>query len=207
MISKTYKLVSLLLVAVFLLAACAPQTVPTVDTNDIANKVMTAVAATVSAQQTQTAAAQPLVTATPVFVPTETPMLPTATPFVIASATVKPSSGGGGGGGPVTYTYACDPDIGKRPRDNAVFHRGDSFDVKWTIVNTGTATWVAGKDLVYFSGPHLTGATFFQLPQMKPGDKFSIIMDAVAPMQKGNYVMTWKLQGGFCYPYIAITVE
>ncbi len=205
MISKTYKLVSLLLVTVFLLAACAPKTVPTVDTNDIANKVMTAVAATISAQQSQTAAAQPLATATPVVIPTETPMLPTATPFVIASSTLKPSSGGGGGG-PVTYSYACDI-VRQRPYDNTTFHPGDSFDVKWTIVNTGTATWVAGLDLVYYSGPKMTGASFVQLPQMKPGDTYSIVFDAHAPMEKGHHVMTWKLQGGFCYPYVAINVE
>ncbi len=205
MISKTYKLVSLLLAAVFLLAACAPQAAPTVDTNQIVNQVMTAVAATVSAQQAQTAAAQPLATATLVSLPpTKTPVLPTATPFVIASPTTKPSSGGGGA---TVYTYDCDPDIGKRPRDNSTFHPGDSFDVKWTIVNTGTATWEAGYDLVYLSGPQMTGATFFELPRMKPGDKWSKVMDAVAPMQKGHHVMTWKLQGGFCYPYVAINVE
>ncbi len=205
MTSKTYKLVSLLLVAVFLLAACAPQAAPTVDTEQIVNQAVEAVAATLSVQQAQTAAAQPQATTTEVVSPaTETPVLPTATPFVIASPTTKPSTGGGGN---VTYSYSCDPDIGKRPRDNSTFHPGDSFDVKWTIVNTGTATWEAGYDLVYFSGPNLTGATFFELPRMKPGDKFSKVMDAVAPMAKGNYVMTWKLQGGFCYPYVAITVE
>lgn len=206
MTSKTYKLVSLLVAAVFLLAACAPQAAPTVDTEQIVNQAVEAVAATLSAQQAQTAAVQPPASPTPelLLAPTDTPVLPTATPFVIASPTTKPSTGGGGY---VTYSYACDPDIGKRPRDNGTFHPGDSFDVKWTIVNTGTAVWEAGYDLVYFSGPQLTGATFFELPRIKPGDKFSIVMDAVAPMQKGNYVMTWKLQGGFCYPYVAITVE
>lgn len=205
MTSKTHKLVSLLLTTVFLLAACAPQAAPTVNADEIVNQAVEAVAATLSAQQALTAAAQPQATATEVAPSvTETPALPTATPFVIASPTTKPSSGGGG---TTVYSYACDPDIGKRPRDNSTFHPGDSFDVKWTIVNTGTATWEAGYDLVYFSGPQLTGATFFELPRMKPGDKFSIVMDAVTPNLKGNYVMTWKLQGGFCYPYIAITVE
>lgn len=205
---KLHKSISILLVAVFFLAACTPQQVApaTVDTDQIANQVMTAVAATVSVGQTQTQVAMPTATVTFTAVPpTETALLPTATPFVIPTATR--SSSGGGGGGTTVYTYACDPDIQKRPRDNAVFKPGDSFDVKWTIVNTGTATWVSGYDLVYYSGPQLTGATSFQLPQLKPGEKWSIVMDAVAPMTKGNYVMTWKLQGGFCYPYVAITVE
>lgn len=205
------KTISLLLATVFILAACVPQAAPApaaVDADEIANQVMTAVAATISVAQTQTAAAQ--LTATFTFTPappTPTTILPTATPFVIPTATRSASGSGGSGGGGVTYTYACDPDIGKRPRDNAVFKPGDSFDVKWTIVNTGSATWEAGYDLVYFSGPQMTGATYFELPKMKPGDQWSIVMDAAAPMQKGNYVMTWKLQGGFCYPYVAITVE
>ena len=206
---KNTKLISLLMAVVFVLSACIPQqaAAPTIDANEIADQVMTAVAATVSVGQTQTAEAQP--TATFTFTPappTETPLLPTTTPFVIPTAT-RSSSGGGGGGGTTTYSYSCDPDIGKRPRDNATFKPGDSFDVKWTIVNTGTATWEAGYDLVYYSGDLMTGATYFELPRMKPGDKYSVVMDAVAPAGKGFHVMTWKLQGGFCYPYVAIFVE
>lgn len=207
--TKTHKLLSLLAAAAFLLAACAPQAVApaTVDPDEIVKQVMTAVQGTVSVGQTQTVVAQPTATLTFTPVPpTNTPLLPTATPFVLATPT-KVVSGGGGGGGGTTYSYSCDPDIGKRPRDNAVFKPGDSFDVKWTIVNTGTTTWEAGYDLVYFSGPQMTGATYFELPRMKPGDQWSIVMDAAAPMERGNYVMTWKLQGGFCYPYVAITVE
>jgi hypothetical protein len=205
--TKIHKLISMLAAAAFLLAACAPQAVApaTVDPNEIVKQVMTAVQGTVSVGQTQTAAAQPTATFTFTPVPpTATPILPSATPLVIPTATR--SSGGGGGGG-TTYSYSCDPDIGKRPRDNSVFKPGDSFDVKWTIVNTGTTTWEAGYDLAFYSGPQLTGATFFELPRMKPGDKYSIVMDAAAPMERGDYVMTWKMQGGFCYPYIAITVE
>lgn len=210
--TKTHKLISMLAVLAVLLTACAapqPAAVPaaaTVDPDEIAKQVMTIVAATISAERAQTQAAQPTATLTFTPVPpTNTPLLPSATPLVIPSAT-RVITGGGGGGG-TTYSYSCDPDIGKRPRDNAVFKPGDSFDVKWTIVNTGTATWEAGYDLVYFSGPQMTGATFFELPRMEPGDQWSIVMDAAAPMERGNYVMSWKLQGGFCYPYIAITVE
>jgi hypothetical protein len=202
---KSYKYISLMLVAVFVLAACAPQqAAPTVDTDEIANQVMTAVASTVEVLQAQTAAAEPSATATFTPVPsTETPILPSATPFVIASPT---KSSSGGGGGTTTYSYACDV-IRQRPRDNTVFKPGDSFDVKWTIINTGTATWDAGYDLVYSSGPLMTNATSFQLPKMEPGDQYSIVMDAAAPMEKGHQVMAWKLQGGFCWPYVAIDVE
>jgi hypothetical protein len=37
------------------------------------------------------------------------------------------------------------------------------------------------------------------------GDR--IIIDAVAPAEKGKHVMTWVVEGNMCYPYIAIVVE
>jgi len=47
-----------------------------------------------------------------------------------------------------------------------------------------------------------------ELPEMKPGAQFVVpVFDAFAPKERGFHVETWKLQGGFCYPYIAINVE
>lgn len=205
---KMKRLVYVMLAAAFLAAACVPgQATPAA--TDIADQVATAVAATVSALQTATAAAvTPTHTPTPSLTPTSTPVLPTATPFVVTPPTSTGGGGsGGGGGGGAAPTYSCDPDIQKRPRDNSEFHPGDDFDVKWTILNTGTATWPAGVDLTYFSGPQMTSITFFELPEMKPGDTFSVVMDANAPAQTGFQVMTWKVQGGYCYPYVAINVK
>ena len=205
---KTYRIVSLLLTAAFLLAACSPApapTAPTVDLTDIANQVSTAVAGTIAAQQTGTAAAQPPTeTPAPNIPPTITPVLPTATPFVVPTATSYSSSGGGSGS--TTAKYACDI-IRQRPLDNSEFKPGDDFDIKWTIVNTGTATWPAGTDFKYFSGPKMTSAGALELPQMKPGDQYSVAFDARAPSEKGFQVMTWSVQGGFCYPYVAIIVD
>ncbi|HEV8259140.1 MAG TPA: NBR1-Ig-like domain-containing protein [Burkholderiales bacterium] len=205
---KMNRLVFVLVATALLAAACAPgQATP--DAAEIADQIATAVAATVSAQQSATAAALALATATlaptatSTFTPT--PVLPTATPFVIVPATSSGGGGGGGGGG--SATFACDPDTGKRPRDNSEFHPGDDFDVKWTIINTGTETWPAGYDLVYFSGPQMTSVTFLELPEVKPGKSYSVVLDGNAPAEKGFQVMTWKLQGGFCYPYVAIQVN
>jgi hypothetical protein len=86
---------------------------------------------------------------------------------------------------------------------------GDTFDIKFTIKNTGTKTWPAGYDLTYFSGPNMAPAfpAVIELPEMKPGDLFAVgPYDATAPAEKGLHVMTFKLQGGFCWPYIAINV-
>ena len=209
MTPKTYRIVSLVLTAAFLLAACSPApapTAPTVDLNEIANQVSTAVVGTMAAQQTGTAAAQPSATETPVpnLPPTMTQILSTATPFVVPTATSYSSSGGSSS---VTrYKYSCDV-IHQRPLDNSEFRPGDDFDIKWTIVNTGTATWPAGTDFKYFSGPKMTSAGALELPQMKPGDQYSVAFDASAPSEKGFQVMTWIVQGGFCYPYVAIIVD
>lgn len=169
-------------------------------TVDAQNQMGTAVALTVAAQlPTATDTSTP--TTVPLDIPTLTPIFDTATPFVVV-----PPSGGGGASKPAKY--ACDPDTGKRPRDNTVFRPGDPFDIKWTIINTGTVTWAAGKDFSYLSGPHFTSAIAVpQLPEVKPGKSVSFSFDGNAPNKKGFQVMTWKLEGGFCFPYIAIDVE
>ena len=194
---------------IFVLAACVPAAQPTVDPNEVANQVATSVALTVAAQNTQTAAARPTDTAVPP--PTETvppspiPAIPTATPFVV----VPPTAVSGGGGGGVTTTkpdYDCDI-IRRRPFDNTFFRPGDTFDIKWTIVNTGTKNLRAGTDVKYSIGSQMTSVTFVELPEMKPGDQFEIILDAVAPTTEGNHIMTWVVEGPLCYPYAAIIVE
>ena len=170
-------------------------------------QIASSVAMTVAAQETANAPVASPTLATTQTQPTLTPILPTATPFVI-----QPSGGGGGGGGGGGTNpgadYSCDV-IAKPFPDWSEFNRNGEFDIKWTIVNNGTKTWVAGKDLTYFSGPNLTksGATLVSLPEVKPGETFTIIFDGVAPADRGKHVMTWKLEGGFCYPYTAIVVK
>lgn len=205
-----------ILVIAGLLTACAPGQSPeqvqaqiqtgVAMTMQVQNQIGTSVAMTVQSQQP----AQPVGTATsastesPATVPTLTPILSTPTAFAV---TPVHTGGSGGGGGSSTLAYNCDPDIQKRPFDNQEFAKGDKFDVKWTILNNGTQTWAAGKDLSYFSGPKMTTVTFEQLPEVKPGGTYSVILDAVAPTTAGHYVMTWKLEGGFCWPYVAINVK
>lgn len=200
-----------------LLAACAPGQSPeqiqaqvqtgVAMTMQVQNQIGTSVALTVDSQS----AAQPLGTATltpteiSAVIPTFTPILPTTTAFVAAPPVN--TGGSGGSGGNSKPNYDCDPDIGKRPFDNSVFNHGDKFDVKWTILNTGSQTWAAGKDFSYYSGPQMTTTTFVQLPEVKPGGTFSVVFDAKAPSTPGHYVMTWKLEGGFCWPYVAIDVK
>lgn len=199
------------LAAIFLLVACAPAQIATPDPAEIANQVATSVALTVASQNLETQQAAPQVTATslptdtPAVIDTPTPIVPTATAFVIVAPTNAPS-GGGGGGTVVQADYACEA-ISRRPFDYQVFKPGDEFDVKWTIVNTGKKTMVAGLDLKYNSGEQFVKGGRVELPELKPGDEYVVVFDAVAPSAEGKYIESFIVEGGLCYPYAAIAVE
>lgn len=196
---------------IFLLSACVPAQ-PTQNPNDVANQVATSVALTVAAQNAQTQSApSPTPVATNTTLPTQTPEVPPSPTSIPPTATVvtvlPPTSVSGGGGGTTTKReYACDI-IRRRPLDNTVYRPGDTFDIKWTIVNTGTKTMIAGLDLHYNSGPQMTSRTRLELPELKPGDQYAVDFDAVAPTTEGHHVMTFIVEGGLCYPYVAIIVE
>jgi hypothetical protein len=213
-----------MLLAIPLLAACAPGVVPTAAPELIEEQVATSVAMTVEAQgQIATAVAEtiaaqeteppaePTETPTPVPPPaTVTPVLASATPFPTSgSSSGSGGSGSGGGGGTTTYQYSCDI-IRQRPIDNTEFKRTNSFDVTFAILNNGTATWEAGRDLVLLGNPGNTLKNppgTIELPKMEPGDVFTVgPFDAEAPDDPGRYVIDFKLEGGFCYPYVAFYV-
>ncbi len=210
---STRKILFSAMATIFLLSACLPAARATQSPADIEQQVQTAVALTVAAQNAQTQAAQPLLPeATNTMLPTQTlEAVPSPTPIVIPTFTASPvsSSGGGGGGsgGSVLSTgWSCDS-IRRRPFDNTVFKPDKTFDIKWTIVNTGTKTMVKGLDLKYNSGTHLTSTTLVELPELKPGDQYEVDFDAVAPHKEGTYVMTFVVEGGLCFPYTVIVVQ
>lgn len=207
---STQKIFFTALAVLFLLAACMPAQVETPDPAEIANQVATSVALTVASQNLETQQAAPVATNTPL--PTDTPavidtptaILPTATPFVIVPATS--ASGGGGGGTVVQANYSCNV-TSRRPYDYQVFKPGDEFDVRWTIVNNGRRTMIAGLDLKYSIGEQFVSVDRVELPELEPGEDYTVEFDAVAPNRPGNYIMTYIVEGGLCYPYAAITVE
>lgn len=191
------------------LAACAPTAAQNPD--EVKSQVASAVAMTVSAKEqaaqsaalTQQAQASPTLeaTSTPEVVPTQMPVIPTITALPI------PTSGSGGSGTYVKPDYACDI-IHARPYDDSEFRAGDKFDIKWTILNTGSKTWPAGYDVKYVSGPRMTAVTRVQIPvEMKPGDQYDFVFDAVAPAEKGVQIMVWMVQGQMCSPYVKIIVK
>jgi hypothetical protein len=199
---------------IVLLSACQPAA-PTQNPEDVADQVATSVALTVAAGNAQTqAAVTPTPVATNTTLPTQTEvgvvpsptLVETSTPLPTATAIALPTSSGGGGGTGTQREYSCDT-IRRRPFDNTSFRPGARFDIKWTIVNTGTKTMVAGLDLKYNSGTQMTSRTRVELPELKPGAQFAVDFDAVAPTREGTYIMTFVVEGQLCYPYVAIIVE
>ena len=196
-----------------LLAACAPAPAPTPDATEIANQVATSVALTVASQNLETAQAEPTVTETPlptatlVDTPTAVPPINTATPIVLPTST---SSGGGGGGGGSNNNndgYACSVTF-RRPTDNTIYKPNTNFDIKWTIENTGTKVIRAGTDLKFSTGTQMIkGTNRVELPDLDPGEDHEVDFDAVSPSKEGDYVMTYIVEGGLCYPYIVIKVQ
>jgi hypothetical protein len=194
-----------------LLAACSPAPAPTPNLEEINSQVSTSVALTVAAQNTSTAQAQPQVTdtAVPTSTPLDTPtaVLPVDTPTAIVLPTsTSASSGGGGGGGSTQNQYSC-TSLGRKPADNTKFKPGAKFDIKWTIKNNGTKTMRAGLDLKFSNGDRLMPDKVVELPELKPGDDYTVTFDATAPDKNGSYTMVYMVEGGLCYPYTAIVVE
>jgi hypothetical protein len=209
--SKTF--VFSIVAVIFLLSACVPAQ-PTQDPQVIANQVATSVALTVAAQNAQTQSApSPTAEATNTTLPTQTPDVPPtptllpATPTLVVTVPPTTVAGGGGGGGSTTKPeYSCNP-FPRTPRDNTVFRPNDPFDISWTIVNTGTKNMTAGLDVRYDDGPLMTTTKVVELPELEPGDQYVIRLDAVAPSTQGTHIMTWYVEGGLCFPYVAIIVE
>jgi hypothetical protein len=203
MIQSTKRILLSIMGVILLLAACAPAAQPTESPVDIADQVATAVALTVAAQNTQTAEAIPPATNTPLPTQTEavppspTAVLATVTPLVLP--TVTPGTGGGSGGTTTKPEYACAV-VRREPADNTIFLPNKTFDIKWTIQNTGTKTMQAGLDVKYHSGTLLTAITRAELPELKPVHHYTVDVDGVAPKKDGFQVMTVVVGGGLCCP-------
>ena len=206
------KTMFILVILVFLVTACLPGQ----NTQELEGRVNTAVAQTMEAENRisnaveETVSAQgPLATPTAATVDTaltftETPTT-TATPFSIDTFTPIPVNPTGTRVY-VQAKYSCSV-INRRPYDLSEYNPGDKFDIKWTIVNSGSKSWVAGIDVKYVSGPKMS-VSRVQIPKaLNPGDSYTIVMDAVAPNKKGRQVMTFAVDGPMCYPYVAIIVK
>ena len=92
-------------------------------------------------------------------------------------------------------------------------NKGEDKEFKLALPEDYAQSELAGKDVILLGNPGPTlgiaaGTVVLQLPEMKPGDVSPVIgpFDAVAPDAEGHYVIDFKLEGGFCFPYVAFDV-
>ncbi len=230
---KSNKAIMILLAVALTLSAClpaaqeteSPQVENTQSLIDVQSQINTSVAQTIEAQnQIGTFVAQ-TIEAQATLTPSATPFtIPTFTPFVISTATVRASGGGGGGGGSGggsgsggsgSPQYDCAL-VNQKPRDGDTIYRpGDSFDVVWTLKNTGTKVLDSTTSLIYIGGTSMSPTAGFMLGyDVDPGDTFSVRIEVDAPavtgLDKKQFTMQWAVVAKgvkICKPYIAIFVQ
>ena len=197
-----HKLLSILFAVSLMLTACAPA--PQEVEQQLSDQLATMVASTLTARPTLTPVPTntPFPTATQTEPPTPTFVIPTVTALEMIIPTARPE-------------YACDV-TKRKPADDTEFRHGDPFDIEWTILNSGTQTWEKETVLLYQTGPEMSDVKKVALPQLKPGQSYDVVLDAIAPKERKLHVMVWAVVGPghikgsmywMCYPYIRIQVK
>ena len=113
-----------------------------------------------------------LPTAVPSTEQIQLPMAPTATPVAM--------------GDKASYDS-------QTPADGTHVRRGESFDIYYYLLNTGTTTWTTDYSLRYFSNTRLTKPgkdRYYLLETTPPNSVGRIGVDAVAPNNPGTYTMS-----------------
>ena len=172
-----YRVLALLVVFVLLVSACGTSA-------GQESSISTAVAQTVQAGQSLTAlASQPT--------PTSAVPLPAETAAALSSPTTAAT----------VVSAPADPNCAKaslvseNPPDGAIVKPGESFWKTWTIKNTGTCTWTATYNLVFFKGDLMGGLTSYPLKDdVAPGEQKDITIYLKAPDTEGTATGYWKLQ-------------
>jgi len=187
-------------IAVLILAACAPAT-PIVPTPDVL-AIRTSAAYTVVAEFTLTAAAftaTPLPTETPTVEPTAVP--PTETPTV-AYAT-DPTQIALGTPGQLCDDYSYDAaTIDVTILDGTQMTPGQDFVKTWKIKNTGICSWGDGYGLIYagytdkMSGEPVPLGTLVQV-----GQEIDVSVNFKAPTALGEYTSAWQMANAKGIPF------
>lgn len=80
----------------------------------------------------------------------------------------------------------------QEPLDGTRVKAGESFDITWYLLNSGSTTWTTDYCLRYFTGTNFTkpGKSRFYLNQEVPPNALgACTLDAVAPDKPGTYQM------------------
>lgn len=109
----------------------------------------------------------------------------------------------------VPPVYECNF-ISLMPDEGAKIRREQAFKIKFLLVNSGKTVWPENLELTLASNPGQTldpALKPIKIPRVQPGDSFTIgPLDAKAPKTVGHYVVSFKLDDGLCWPYVAFEV-
>jgi hypothetical protein len=173
---RVSKLIPLLLISALILAACAQAT-------EFSPDMKTAVANTVIAMSTKTAAAvtpataQPTATINPLATFTSIPALPvTATPE-------------GPQGPSLWISNWTDVSVAAGTK----MTKGEAFTKKWNLTNGGTTAWDKDFQIVFVSGDSM-GFTSVPLGVVvSPGESIVISLNLIAPNTVGSHTANFML--------------
>ncbi len=185
-----------ILITQIILVACGGNASPT----PAPEALYTEVAATVMAQSTLTALAMPSATQTQSFTGTPTAtntVIPLPTIQTTQAATLTQSTF------PTAYSPATSssPQTGdhasfgsQSPSDGTVYAPQEAFQMHWFLRNTGTTTWTKQYYLKFIGGVQLWSVTkIFLTKDIVPGKGADFYLEAIAPVNKGDYINRWAL--------------
>ncbi len=90
---------------------------------------------------------------------------------------------------------AAYPKIDITIEDDTVMQPGQAFTKIWRVVNTGSCTWDADYNIVWFSGDRMNAGTSQNLPvHVPPGQSVDVAVEMQAPISAGTYQGNWKLR-------------
>jgi hypothetical protein len=182
---KTVRLFSIALAVVMLVATIVPF-------------AATSAAARESASQTTGSPAQNFMEAalgTPLLAP-----MSVSAPAISLSVDTNTSS-----------NYGCML-VRQTPLDWVKMQKRQSFDIYWTVQNTGGAVWHADSTkFAYVGGAKMQthGDSFFLNNDVGRGKKVKLGVDMIAPKSLGTYSTLWALYSGntrFCRVTLTLTV-
>ncbi len=79
--------------------------------------------------------------------------------------------------------------------DGEEFQSGDSIQVIFTLVNTGTCTWNPGYSLIKIGGDLTPSSIKLALPgEIAAGESVDLSVEFTAPSQAGLYLSAWKME-------------
>jgi len=79
--------------------------------------------------------------------------------------------------------------------DDTIFEKGEHFNKKWTVINSGSCDWTTNFQLVYLSGEQMGGISpTYLISDVRAGTIIDLKLALTAPTTEGKFRSDWALQ-------------